>query len=106
MPLDKYTINWYKKYGNSEYIEQFNKRFAYSWAKINDLIFYKNIQDDIDAILNKGIFYPINCKDDSIRVRLPENKLEVEFIVWSQERLNEVYKDLKKFEHYFDRLGI
>lgn len=37
---------------------------------------------------------------------LPLNKLHAEFIIWHQERLNQLYKVIKKIEADFDRLGI
>lgn len=104
LPLDKYTINWYKKYGNKNFIKQF-KNIGFAWSELDEGL-YKNIQQDIDKLLQNGCDYNIKCNNPKEIVRLPENKIEVEFIIWQQERLNEVYNNIQKFSEYFERLGI
>lgn len=105
LPLDQYTIDWYKQYGNKSIISRF-KAINFAWANIDEDLYW-DIQEDIDLVLSGGIDYPINCKDPSQKVRLPNNKIEVEFIVWMQQQLNDVYnKSLSKLKDYYDRLGI
>ena len=105
LPLDQYTIDWYKKYGSKNLIDSF-KSINFAWSKIDETLYFK-IQSDIDDALANGIDYPINCKYPIQTVKLPKNKIEVEFIVWMQERLNDVYNNsLSVLKAYYDRLGI
>lgn len=104
LPLDKYTIKWYKKIGDKTNKNQL-KAINYSWSNIDDKL-YKDIQNDIDSKLKSCLDYEINCKDLKQRIQLPQSKIEVEFIVWKQEQLNEFCKKLSKFKDYFERLGI
>ncbi len=105
LPLDQYTIDWYKKYGSENLINSF-KSINFAWSKIDETLYFE-IQSDIDDALAKGIYYPINCKDLTQTVKLPKNKIQVEFITWMQERLNDVYNNsLKVLKAYYDRLGI
>ena len=104
LPLDKYTISWYRQNGDKELIKQF-KKLKFAWSGISKQL-YNDIQNDIDSILRKTCLYQIKCHDKTAIIILPENKLEVEFIVWSQEKLNVVYNEILKYEDYFERLGI
>ena len=105
LPLDQYTIDWYKKYGSENLINSF-KSINFAWSNIDETLYFK-IQSDIDKALAKGIHYPINCKYPTQTVKLPENKIKVEFITWMQERLNDIYnKSLSVLKAYYDRLGI
>lgn len=104
LPLDKYTIKWYKKIGDKTNKNRL-KTINYSWSNIDDKL-YKDIQNDIDSKLKSCLDYEINCKDPKQRIQLPQSKIEVEFIVWKQEQLNEFCKKLSKFKDYFERLGI
>ena len=104
LPLDKYTINWYKTIGDKNNIADL-KEINFSWSKINEDLYF-NIQKDIDSKLKSCLDYEINCKDPKQRIQLPQFKIEVEFIVWKQEQLNEFCKKLSKFKDYFERLGI
>ena len=104
LPLDKYTISWYRQKGDKELIKQFkDKKFA--WSEISEDL-YNEIQDNIDSILSRKCKYQIKCSDKTAVIVLPENKIEVEFIVWAQEKLNEVYREIIKYKDYYDRLGI
>ena len=40
LPLDQYTINWYKQYGSKRLVDQF-KKINYAWSKINEELFFK-----------------------------------------------------------------
>jgi len=104
LPLDKYTISWYRQNGDEELIKQF-KDLKFAWSEISEHL-YNEIQNDIDSILSKKCKYQIKCSDKTAKIVLPENKIEVEFIVWSQEKLNEAYREMIKYKNYFDRLGI
>ena len=60
--------------------------------------------------LNSGIDYRIsynpNANNNGI-YRLPKNRLETEFIVWHQEKLNELHKILSNTtSEDFERLGV
>lgn len=104
LPLDQYTIDWYKKYGSKSLINRF-KSIKFAWSNIDETL-YLEIQSDIDSKLKSCLDYEINCKDSKQRIQLPQSKIEVEFIVWKQEQLNEFSKKLSKFKDYFERLGI
>ena len=104
LPLDKYTISWYRQNGDKELIGQF-KKLKFAWSEIPEFL-YNEIQDDVDSILSTKCKYQIKCSDKTAKIVLPENKIEVEFIVWSQEKLNEVYREIIKYKDYFGRLGI
>lgn len=104
LPLDKYTICWYRQNGDKELIRQF-KKLKFAWSEIPEFL-YNEIQDDVDSILSTKCKYQIKCSDKTAKIVLPENKIEVEFIVWSQEKLNEVYREIIKYKDYFGRLGI
>ena len=105
LPLDQYTIDWYKQYGDKSIIARF-KAIKFAWANIDETLYW-DIQNDIDSKLNSGIDYPINCKDPTQIIRLPISKIEVEFIVWMQQQLNDVYsQSLSKLKDYYVRLGI
>lgn len=106
LPLDQYTIDWYKKYGSKSLINRF-KSIKFAWSNIDETLYFE-IQSDIDSKLKSCLDYEINCKDPKQRIQLPQSKIEVEFIVWKQEQLNEIYKELSKLEddYYFERLGI
>lgn len=104
LPLDKYTISWYRQNGDKELIKQFKEK-KFAWSEIPKFL-YNEIQDDIDSILCTKCKYQIKCSDKTAVIVLPENKIEVEFIVWSQEKLNEVYREIIKYKDYWGRLGI
>lgn len=104
LPLDKYTINWYKKIGKEDYVNSLKQK-NFSWSNIDDKL-YKDIQNDIHLKLKGCLDYEINCKDPKQRIQLPQSKIEVDLIVWKQEQLNEFCKKLSKFKDYFERLGI
>ena len=106
LPLDQYTIDWYKKYGSKSLINRF-KSIKFAWSNIDETLYFE-IQSDIDSKLKSCLDYEINCKDPKQRIQLPQSKIEVEFIVWKQEQLNESYKELSKLEedYYFERVGI
>jgi len=105
LPLDQYTIDWYKQYGDKSIVNRF-KAIKFAWANIDETLYW-DLQNDIDLILSKGIDYPIDCVDKKQTVRLPFSKIQVEFIVWMQQRLNDIYnKSLSKVKPYYGRLGV
>lgn len=105
LPLDQYTIDWYKQYGDKSIVNRF-KAIDFAWANIDETLYW-DLQNDIDLILSKGIDYPINCVDPTQTIRLPASKIQVEFIVWMQQRLNDIYnKSLSKVKPYYNRLGV
>lgn len=105
LPLDQYTIDWYKQYGDKSIVERFEE-INFAWANIDEDLYW-DLQNDVDVILNKGIDYQISCVDPTRTVRLPSNKIQVEFIVWVQQQLNDIYNNsLSKVKPYYDRLGV
>lgn len=104
LPLDVFTINWYKKNGTKSIVDRF-KDIKYAWSKL-DKDLYDDIQKDIDNILKKECDYCVCCGNPKETVHLSNNKLECEFVIWSQERLNDLYKAIKKARKYQERLGI
>ena len=106
MPLDKYTIKWVKSLKN----KAINKRLDAvnnAWANINEAL-YCDIQSFISNKLNSNIEYTIsyNKKQSETTCILPQNRLHAEFIIWHQEKVNELYSIIKRAEDDFERLGI
>lgn len=106
MPLDKYTINWIKSLKNRE----INKKLgaiSSAWANI-DQDLYNDIQAFVTTTLNPEPDYTISFNKQATvtACKLPKNKLYAEFIIWHQEKINELYGILKKRKADFDRLGI
>lgn len=105
LPLDKYTINWYKTVGNVDIKNKFKEK-KYAWSNIENRELYDDIQNDIDDVLRKGYDYCVCCGNPNETIRLSNNKLECEFVIWSQEMLNELYAQIIKEKHHQGRLGI
>ncbi|MBQ2934124.1 MAG: hypothetical protein IJE02_05900 [Clostridia bacterium] len=106
MPLDKYTIKWVKSLKN----KVINKKLGLisnAWANIDENL-YKDIQNFITNTLNLNFKYTIsfNKQSNETSCVLPKNKLYAEFIIWHQERINELYNIIERAENDFDRLGI
>jgi hypothetical protein len=105
LPLDQYTIDWYKTIGTKTITNRF-KKINFAWANMDETLYW-DIQNDINQALSTGINYRISCTDPTKSILLPDNRIEVEFIVWMQQQLNDVYKkSLSKLKDYYDRLGI
>lgn len=106
MPLDKYTIKWIKSLKNKNINQKLNN-ISSAWANI-DKELYDEIQEFIDTTLIKDYTYVISFNKNSSEQTciLPQNKLLAEFIIWHQEKLNELYRVIKRSEKDFDRLGI
>lgn len=106
MPLDKYTIKWVKSLKDKN-INQKLESINNAWANI-DVVLYNDIQNLITNTLNSNFNYTIsfNKKSSETTCVLPKNKLYAEFIIWHQEKINELHNKLKKAESDFDRLGI
>lgn len=106
MPLDKYTIKWIKSLKDKE----INKRLGEindSWSRIErDL--YKDIQMLISNRLKENLEYQISYKSTETdnKCVLPNNPLDAEFIIWHQEKINELHRILEKSKDDFERLGI
>ena len=106
MPLDKYTINWIKSLKNKNINGKLGL-ISNAWANI-DKTLYEEIQALITNTLNSNYTYTISFNKQASETTcvLPKNKLYAEFIIWHQEKINELYKIVKKAECDFDRLGI
>lgn len=106
MPLDKYTINWVRSLKD----KKINQRLALissAWANIDEAL-YRDIQTLITDTLNAGFTYRISFNKQSggkICI-LPSNRLYAEFIIWHQEKVNELYNIIERAEPDFERLGI
>ena len=81
IPLDTYTLNWYERESN-RYKTRLNK--ANGWSNIGPKL-YKDIQEDIQDIINKGYCYKYNYKGKIIRC-YPKTRLALEFIIWRKEK--------------------
>ena len=108
LPLDKYTIKWVKSLKVKE-INSELKNIDDAWSNLDEKL-YENIQKTVIDKLNSGVDYRIsynpNANNNGI-YKLPKNRLETEFIVWHQEKLNELHKVLSNTTlEDFERLGI
>ena len=106
MPLDKYTIKWVKFLGN----ETINQRLGLinnAFSKIDESL-YNDIQELITDTLNSNYHYTISFNKQASETSciLPENKIYAEFIIWHQEKINELHNTIKRAEGDFERLGI
>ena len=106
MPLDKYTIKWVKSLKDKD----INKKLGLignAWANIDETL-YNAIQKLITDTLNRNYTYTIsyNKNVSESTCILPKNKLHAEFIIWHQEKVNELYNMIERAESEFERLGI
>lgn len=107
MPLDKYTIKWVKSLNDKSVNKKLND-IKNAWANLEEPL-YNEIQELITKTLNARYEYTISYNpnaEENGKCILPTNKLHAEFIIWHQEKINELYKIIKKSEHDFERLGI
>lgn len=106
MPLDKYTIKWVKSLKDKNINQRLGK-INNAWANI-DVKLYNDIQELITNTLNSKFKYTISFNKQSSETNcvLPKNKLYAEFIIWHQEKINELHNKLERAESDFDRLGI
>ena len=108
LPLDKYTIMWVRSLKIKE-INSALSNINNAWTNISKEL-YEEIQKQVSAKLSNNINYKIsynpNAKNEGLYL-LPQNRLETEFIVWHQEKLNELHKMFSKASaEDWDRLGI
>ena len=107
LPIDKYTIAWVK----AQKCRCINKKLTdinNAWANI-DFELYKEIQDYAKEILSKEIHYKISYSakaESNEYCILPSNRLQAEFVIWHQEKINEIHRILEKSKPDFERLGI
>jgi len=106
MPLDKYTIKWVKSLKDKK-VNQRLGLISNAWANIDETL-YKDIQKLITNTLNKNCTYIISFNKYATETTciLPKNKLYAEFIIWHQEKINELYTMIERAEGDFNRLGI
>jgi len=106
MPLDKYTIKWIKSLKDKK-INQRLGIISSAWANIDETL-YNDIQELVTNTLDKNYTYIIsfNKQANEATCILPKNKLYAEFIIWHQEKINELYTIIERAEGDFDRLGI
>lgn len=108
LPLDKYTIKWVRSFKNQE-INRKLDRIKNAWANLDEHL-YTEIQNFVSNKLMEGIDYRISYNPNASNntfCRLPQNKLEAEFIIWHQEKINEIHNIISKTtENDLERLGI
>lgn len=106
MPLDKYTIKWIKSLKNKKINESLSE-INDSWTNMSEKL-YNEIQGLADKTLKENNDYLISYNKNSTEqtCKLPQNKLFAEFIIWHQEKINEMHHQIKKSEKDFERLGI
>lgn len=107
MPLDKYSIKWIRTLNNKN-VNQRLSAVNNAWSEIKDESLYKDIQELISTTLNNNYSYGIGYRkgEKAQTCILPANKLYAEFIIWHQEKINELHRIIERNEHDFDRLGI
>ena len=106
MTLDKFTlIKWVKPFSKNKPYETYLKQINYEWSKIDDYDIYQQIQKDIYNILNQpnGCSYKI-CHANNpafyglpVNYILPKKMIEAEFVIWQQEKINELREEIVKF---------
>ena len=107
IPLDKYTIKWIRAQKNKE----INKRLDTinnAWANIDESL-YKDIQEYVKKVLSNNPQYRISYSSNAGNAQycfLISNRLKAEFIIWHQEKINEIHRILEKATGDFERLGI
>ena len=106
MPLDKYTIKWIKSLKNKKINESLSE-INDSWTNMSEEL-YNRIQELADETLKENNDYIISYNKNSTKqtCKLPQNKLYAEFIIWHQEKINEMHHQIEKSEKDFERLGI
>ncbi len=108
LPLDKYTIKWVRSLKNKE-INQKLDSIKNAWANLDELL-YNSIQTLVSNSLKNNIKYKIsynpNASNNGVCI-LPKNKLEAEFIIWHQEKINELHNILSNTTpNDLERVGI
>ena len=108
LPLDKYTIKWVRSFKNKEINRELD-RIKNAWANLNEQL-YNEIQTFVSDKLKENIKYRISHNPSASNngfCQLPCNKLEAEFIIWHQEKINEIHNILlKTADNDLERLGI
>ena len=108
MTLDKYTFNWFKGATSNGRIKKDLAKIKYEWSKL-DYSLYNSVQDEINEILQKNQNYAVSCATVNTPAQnyiLPQKSIEAEFVIWHQEQINELRKEIEKAELDFNRLGI
>ena len=108
LPLDKYTVKWIRSLKNKEINRRLTQKNN-AWANIDEAL-YNGIQNFVSESLAAGIEYTVSYdprRADGGKCRLPQNRLETEFIVWHQEKINELRGIMKKItDDEMERLGL
>ena len=108
LPLDKYTVKWIRSLKNKEINRRLTQKNN-AWANIDEAL-YNDIQNFVSESLAAGIEYTVSYdprRADGGKCRLPQNRLETEFIVWHQEKINELRGIMKKItDDEMERLGL
>lgn len=82
MPLDSYTLNWYKENAFRPINSPSTPMNKLVWSKLNRND-YRCIQEEIREALKSSEMYP-------------ESPLEAEFIIWEEEKIKAVEADLTR----------
>lgn len=89
MIIDNYILNWVNSFKDNEYS-------SVVWSKMEKET-YKKIQEDIFRKLkDKNYNYQVVCWDKNETIKLSDVAIESEFVIWTQEKLNEIYLSMEK----------
>ena len=77
----------------------------YAWANMEEDLYFK-IQEAISDQLKNKNNYKVDLKDGKENICLPSNKLLAEFIIWNQEKINEIKRERKKLDESYEKLCI
>lgn len=104
MPLDSYTILWYKKCNIDDLdkkIKNDHKTCCESitnWTNLSEGIF-KNIQQNISEILQANYKY-IRQFNNNFLIPLSPYRLEAEFVIWKYEQLKKQFDEITRALKY------
>ena len=106
MPLDSYTLAWFRKILGNSKLDNFNCNTK--WSNIDDDSLYNTIQDRIHKYLSEQPVPKLYGK-----INLDESSFKSEFVIWyymqGEELVRTMIKDLSKtpvdFEIYKNVLG-
>ena len=94
MPLDTYTLAYYNTFSSNK---------VTTWYNIKKEKYFK-IQEEIqENLLSKE--YIIDWERKKEEIKLPKIRIEAEFIIWEQEKVNAARNAILKHAKYFDRMA-
>ena len=81
------------------------KKINFAWTNI-DKDLYNKIQEFIENTLKNDYKYKVISTNFKMDITLPKNKLQAEFIIWNQEKINEITMKIKKLNKSYEELCI